>query len=466
MTVFAESGDDNEQVQSNEILTPEQIAMREERTRIAKEFQNKKLSAAQHAARFAEEEAARAERDKVFAKKLRGKNYTVDERGGILLVDKPNPERLPSVVLPVKSKLVAVNNDQELEEEEFMLSESPSKSPISRSTTFGGGAMTGRDRVSAKAMAKAKSNPDLFRNSISSQPSLIDAHPDLNPGIEIREDGRVIRGPNAISDAMHMTKSELGQLKQEASLHLQASIRDHDFGRGGGGGGSFVLSGGDSHGSLPGVGGTVDLQGSALVGASTMDSMTGWENTTWGVGGGADNHYPTTVQLQQYLAQGPLPRTRPQPTTAGIGAPPLPTSTAQLLGSMYSSLSDVQRGGPVLLQQAKPLALIRANQAYDGDVPRSAQAIQSAVDSASRAMMAESVKMSSYRPSSAHRSAEGALSYSSKAGNRLITRSGLDSPAPPPSKPQPANKRGDFIRADVTSIAAQSGTNLKGPARR
>jgi hypothetical protein len=156
VTVFAESGDDNGQAQSNEILTPEQIAMREERTRIAKEFQNKKLSAAQHAARFAEEEAARAERDKVFAKKLRGKNYTVDERGGILLVDKPNPERLPSVVLPVKSKLVAGNNDQELEEEEFMLSESPSKSPTSRSTTLGGGgAMKGRDRVSAKAMAKA-----------------------------------------------------------------------------------------------------------------------------------------------------------------------------------------------------------------------------------------------------------------------------------------------------------------------
>jgi len=469
VTIFAENGDSNDHAESNnESMTPEQIAMMEERTRIAREFQNKKLSAAQHAARFAEEEAARAERDKVFAKKLRGKNYTVDERGGILLVDKPNPERLPSVVLPVKSKLVAGNNADEQgdEEEEYILSESPSRSPTSRSNTGKGGvgAMTGRDRVSIKAMAKAKSNPDFFRNSISAQPSLIDAHPDLNPGIEIRENGRVLRGPDAASDSMHMTKTELGHLKQEASLQLQASIREHDFNRGGGG--SFILSGGDSHSSLPGGGVGLDLhQGSSLLGASTMDSMTGWENTTWGGGGGGgEGQYSSNIQLQQYLAQGPLPRSRPQPSTAGTGAPPLPTSTAQLLGNMYSSLSDVQRNGPVLLQQARPVALIRANQAYDGDVPRSAQTIQSAVDSASSAMLAESIKMSTYRPGSAHRSAEGALSYSSKAGNRLITRAGLDSPAP--SKPQPANKRGDFIRADATSIAAESGANLKRPARR
>jgi len=455
--IYTENAEDGNNLSLNEITLPaDQIALIDERSKIAREFQNKKLSAAQNAARFAEEEAARAERDKVFAKKLRGKNYTVDERGGILLVEKPNPDKLPSVVLPVRSKLVS----SDVEENELYLDSSPSRNITSRSilnttTTTTTGAMTSRDRVSAKALAKAKSDPNLFRNSISAQPSLIDAHPDLNPGIEIREDGRILRGPIVESDSMHMTKNELSHLKQEASIQLQASIRDHDNRRHNGG--SFILSGGDSHGSLPG--GVVDLHGSSLLGASTMDSLA-WEHEA-----GLSN----SVQFQQFLAQGPLPRTRPQPS-AGASGPPLPTSTAQLLGNMYSSLGDIQRGGPLLLQQAKPLALIRANQAYDGDIPRSAHEIQSAIESANRAMLSESIKMTTYRPGSAHRSAEGSLSYTSKAGNRLITRAGLDSPAPPPSKtskgPQLANKKGDFIRADVTSIAAQSGTNLTRPARR
>ena len=89
-------------------------------------------------------------------------------------------------------------------------------------------------------------------------------------------------------------------------------------------------------------------------------------------------------------------------------------------------------------------------------------------------------------PGSTFRSAEELLAYSAKAGNRLVTRAAVMgggkvtamqqsaaaalAPTPPVPgerpKPSKANKTGDFVRQDATSIALQSAAQLQSPRRR
>ena len=177
---------------------------------------------------------------------------------------------------------------------------------------------------------------------------------------------------------------------------------------------------------------------------------------------------------------------------------------------MYGALGDARARAPRLLAANAPRVVLRANQAFDGGLPGgltgavgAGGVLGSGVGTGAGVNVGASGAVGTgggvpatapspfvagaYAPAastaSVFRSPEDALHFSGKAGNRLVTRAAAigggtigpavaaalaaaaPAPAPPPTKTR-ANKRGDFVAANLTSPALQSGAALASPSRR
>lgn len=189
-----------------------------ERRRILSEMERRKKDTEHAKRRENEESKEREARDKAFKKKLRGKAFTIDERGGVLLVTKPDPERLPPTIPPVDSQAVDLTAlpvhlggyGQPTDGSNTSRSPRTKTKPLLAGTTqLGEPEPSLGDRM--QAIDSARGNKQFFREAVSSQPSLIDHVPSLPrglaAGVSIREEGRVLAGPPPAEDPRHVTRT-------------------------------------------------------------------------------------------------------------------------------------------------------------------------------------------------------------------------------------------------------------------
>jgi len=175
----------------------------------------------QETKRKAEEEAERLKR---LQEELRGKPYTFDQDGNVILIHSLKAERMPAISLEPKIKL---KNAQSTQEDSNPKETRQKKKANKKSKNY----------QSKKAKGKDASH---FLEKVESEPAIMDVI-ELQSGVTIRDSstGQVKVGAEASGDMIHMTRTEynnmLDSMQRPMTRMVQPSKSDGgeemDFGK-------------------------------------------------------------------------------------------------------------------------------------------------------------------------------------------------------------------------------------------
>eukprot|EP00163_Fabomonas_tropica_P033388 TRINITY_DN873_c0_g1_i2.p1 TRINITY_DN873_c0_g1~~TRINITY_DN873_c0_g1_i2.p1 ORF type:complete len:528 (+),score=85.25 TRINITY_DN873_c0_g1_i2:496-2079(+) len=136
---------------------------------------------------------------------MRGKHYTFDSNGNVIVVKPVEPEKLPATRVSLKSSVKLT--EEELAERE-------------RIKKYGKRALTMKKPEKEPDMApprKKENKPEVFKEFVPWQPPAVDTLP-VNQGVTLREGSKVKAGPPPPEDPNRMTREKFNSMTGEATL--------------------------------------------------------------------------------------------------------------------------------------------------------------------------------------------------------------------------------------------------------
>lgn len=161
-------------------------------------------------ARADKEELVKLEK---FQKELRGKQYSYDAKGNLVMLAPVDPDKLPNNQLMPAHKLLLTQAERDAAEAEAEAKK-------------GKKGTASRAEPADKKKSNHSANSDFIRLDQQEVPSLLETM-SVEPGVTLREKGASKQGPKEEPDASRMTRADFMELVQSTSnLAQQSSFQD------------------------------------------------------------------------------------------------------------------------------------------------------------------------------------------------------------------------------------------------